>query len=427
MPGIWRGLKSYHRPMDQRRPMGAVRLLLLTAALAAAPFHVSAAPPKAASAAELADRALDLAYNLDHEQAVDLLRQAITLAPDDPATHRSLASVLWLNMLFRRGAVTVDHYLGAFSRASIDLPRPPPEIEAEFETQVQQAITLAEQRTNASRGNVQGHYDLGAALGIQASYMATVQGRILAGFKAARRSFDEHEQVLALDPSRKDAGLIVGTYRYMISTLSLPMRVMASVVGFGGGRERGIQLLEAAARDNRVTVGSRNDARTEAMFALILVYNREHRYDEAIRVLQDLRRLYPRNRLLLLEQGATALRGGRAQDAQDLLTDGLAMLARDTRPRFPGEEQLWRYKRGAARAALRRSDAVDDLQNATGADAQPWVSGRAHLELGRLTLARGDRPAAAANAREAESLCRRGNDPVCLEDARALLRSSNGR
>jgi hypothetical protein len=70
---------------------------------------------------------------------------------------------------------------------------------------------------------------------------------------------------------------------------------------------------------------------------------------------------------------------------------------------------------------------VDDLQNATAAEAQPWVSGRAHLELGRLTLARGDRPAAAASAREAEALCRRGNDPVCMEDARALLRSSNGR
>ena len=87
---------------------------------------------------------------------------------------------------------------------------------------------------------------------------------MLAGFRAARRSYDQHEQVLALDGSRRDAGLIVGTYRYVISTLALPMRVMAYVVGFGGGRQRGIQMLEEAARDRRVTGGTRNDARTEA-------------------------------------------------------------------------------------------------------------------------------------------------------------------
>jgi hypothetical protein len=77
---------------------------------------------------------------------------------------------------------------------------------------------------------------------------------MFAGFKAARRAYDEHETVLELDPSRKDAGLIVGTYRYIVSTLSLPMRMMAYVAGFGGGRERGIQTLRetaAAGRDVR--------------------------------------------------------------------------------------------------------------------------------------------------------------------------------
>ena len=43
-----------------------------------------------------------------------------------------------------------------------------------------------------------------------------------------------------------------------------------------------------------------NDARADELFALVLVYNRERRFDEALRALQELRRLYPRNRLLLL-------------------------------------------------------------------------------------------------------------------------------
>ena len=243
---------------------------------------------------------------------------------------------------------------------------------------------------------------------------------MLAGFKAARRSFDEHERALELDPNRHDAALVVGMYRYIISTLSLPMRVMAYVAGFGGGKEEGIALLQRAAAGG-------DEARTDALFALVLVYNREQRFDEALEILRQLRTLYPRNRLVLLEAGATAVRGGRAAEAERLLTEGLGLLAAERRERFPGEEALWRYKRGAARVALQRDDASADLKMAASSRAMPWVAGRARVELGRQALGRGDRPGAAAQAQQALALCQNGNDPQCVEDARSLARSARGR
>lgn len=413
----------------------ALSLVSVSTSSIDAPFFAMIADPVSAQASnDLRLRALDLAYNLDHDQALELLRQAVALSPDDPAPHRSLASVLWLNLLFRRGAVTVDHYLGSFSRSTVSLAKPPPEVDREFRLHIDRAITLAEQRVRANPRDAQAHYDLGAAVGLQASYVATVEGKMLAGFRAARRCYDEHETVMDLDPSRKDAGLIVGTYRYIVSTLSLPMRMMAYVAGFGGGRDRGIQMLRETAElslDTNARTGvlaSGNDASGDALFALVLVYNREQRYDEALRILQELRRRYPRNRLLLLEAGATALRAGRPQQGDDLLTEGIAILAKDQRARIPGEEALWRYKRGAARAALGRAEeALADLGIASGADSQEWVHGRARVEVGRLALKRGDRGAAALEAQQGETLCERGNDPICIQDARALLRSSNGR
>lgn len=421
--------------MERRRPTWTANfgpaLLAVAGLLAFAPERLSlihAQAPQGAAALRM--QALDLAYNLDHDAALDLLRRAVAQAPDDSASHRTLSSVLWLKMLFRRGAVTVDHYLGSFSRSSVDLARPPPELDAEFRSHVTRAIALAEQRVSANKRDAQAHYDLGAAVGLHASYVATVEGRLLAGLRAASRCYDEHETVLELDPSRKDAGLIVGTYRYLVSTLSLPMRAMAYLAGFGGGRERGIRMLEetAALLDTSARARVENDASTDALFALVLVYNRERRYDDALRVLERLRGMYPRNRLLVLEAGATALRAGRAQQADALLRDGLAALAKDRRPHIPGEEGLWRYKRGMARVALGQIDAgIADLQSATAADSQAWVNGRARLELGRLALKRGDRATAVGEARQAETLCRNGNDPACAEDARALLRSSNGR
>src|SRR5512147_56158 len=129
---------------------------------------------------------IELAYNLDHDRAIELLRRAVALAPDDPAAHRSLASVLWLNILFRRGAVTVDHYLGSFSRAKVDLSKPPPDLDAEFRTHMQRAIELAEKEVAAAPKSARAHYDLGAAVGLQASYIATVEGKLRAGLSAAR-------------------------------------------------------------------------------------------------------------------------------------------------------------------------------------------------------------------------------------------------
>ena len=379
----------------------------------------AAAQPESGDA--LRARATQLIYEHQHDEAIKLLRQAVAIAPDQSATHRSLASAVWLKMLFLRGAVTVDHYLGSFNRSRVDLTKPPPELVSEFQTHIAKAIALAESRVASSPKEPQAHYDLGAAAGLNASYIASIEGRLLAGFRAASRAYDEHERVLRLDPTRKDAGMIIGTYRYIVSTLSAPLRLMAYVAGFGGGRERGIQMLQETAAQGR-------ENRTDAMFALVLVYNREKRYDDALRVLQELRAMHPRNRLVLLEAGSTALRAGRPAQADAVLTEGLGMLAATTGPKIPGEEALWRYKRGAARIALGRADvARADLQSATSTDAQTWVQGRARVELARAALQRGDRSGAAGEARQAESLCTQGQDPVCLDEAKKLLRTSDGR
>jgi tetratricopeptide (TPR) repeat protein len=400
--------------MRSARPLSACVLFLLWACAAAA-------SPQPESADSLRVRATQLIYEHQHDEAIRLLRQAVAIAPDESATHRSLASAIWLKMLFLRGAVTVDHYLGSFNQSRVDLAKPPPDLVTEYQKTIARAITLAEARVAASPGSAQAHYDLGAALGLNASYIASIEGRLLAGFRAASHAYDEHEKVLRLDSTRKDAGLTVGTYRYVVSTLSMPLRLMAYVAGFGGGRERGIQMLQETA-----AAGGEN--RTDAMFALVLVYNRERRYDEALRTLQELRKLHPRNRLVLLEAGSTALRAGRPDQAEAVLTEGLGMLAGTSGPRIPAEETLWRYKRGAARVAAGRPDAARaDLQSATAAEAQKWVQGRARVELARVALTRGDRGAAAGEARQAETLCQQGQDPVCLDEAKKLLRTSDGR
>ena len=124
-----------------------------------------------------------------------------------------------------------------------------------------------------------------------------------------------------------------------------------------------------------------------------------------------------------LETGSTNLRAGRAADAERVLTQGLARLDADPRPRMFGEDALWRYKRGAARAALGRdAEARQDLERALSLEGRRWVHGRTHLELGKLALKAGNQPAARSEFQAAIALCESDNDAVWAEQARRLVK-----
>lgn len=388
--------------------------VLLGAALWVAVF----APAATASPESKAwiDRAFAAAYNLDHADAIAALDKALAADPNDPDAHRAAAVIAWLRIGFLRGSITVDDYLGSVSKPNINMLPPPTDEANRFHHHIARALQLAEAEVRRQPQDAEAHFRLGAAVGTQASYGATVEGKILASFRAARRAYDAHERVLELDPRRKDAGLIVGTYRYVVSALSLPIRLMAYVAGFGGGKERGLSMIEEAA-------GYPSLSQTDARFALILLYNREKRYDDALRVIRELQQQYPRNRQLWYEAGATLIRAGRHADAERVLNDGIRMRDTDRRERMFGEDALWHYKRGVARARqARNSAASEDFQIPLSREARDWVRGRAHAELGQLAVKAGNREQGQHHYRQAIDLAIKGNDPNGRKEAEALVR-----
>jgi tetratricopeptide (TPR) repeat protein len=384
--------------------------LLLPATAAPQP----SAPPNKIDTAALKAQGLEFGYNLDYEQALAAFRAAIAADPNDSDAHRLAAATVWISTLFKHGAVTADDYLG---QARSDVERRPvaPETAAEFQAHIDRALSLAEQRVRERPNDADAHFQLGAAYGYLTTYKATVEGRVVGGFRTARRAFSENERALALDPNRRDAGLTVGMYRYAVSTLSAPLRLLAGIAGFGGGREKGLRLIEAAA-------AYPSDTQTNARFTLIVIYNREQRYDDALRIIGQLQQAYPRNRLLWLEAGSTALRARRFEDARAAIAEGMNQLGRDPRPRAYGEDARWRYCHGAALVGLRQLDlAQRELRAALELDGPAWLRGRAHKELGKVADIAGDRSRALGEYRTANRICREEHDGTCADEASALI------
>ena len=206
--------------------------------------------------------------------------EAIAADPGDPAPYRLKAAVTSIALLFEQGAITVDDYLG---QARSNLPRwtPSGARGIAFQDSLRQALTLSEQRLERPSHRCRRALPGRRRLWFVAWSTATAEGRVLGSLGAARRASHEHERVLKLHPGRKDAGLIVGIYRYAVASLPAPMRLMARLAGFGGSRERGLRLVEEAARYP-------SDVQSNALFTLILLYNREARYDDALNVIGKL-------------------------------------------------------------------------------------------------------------------------------------------
>jgi tetratricopeptide (TPR) repeat protein len=311
--------------------------------------------------------------------------------------------------------VTVDHYMGAVTRSQKHLPKPPADQDTLFRRAIGRAIELAEAHVKQDPNSITARHDMGSAYGLLASYTASVDGSMGSAFRTAKRAFDAQEFVLERDPSRVDAGVIVGTYRYLVSALNVPTRFLAYVVGFGGGKERGIAMLEAASRSPASQV--------EAGGALMLIYSREGRHADALAVGRRLESRFPRNRLFTLEAGAAAVRAGRAAEADAILTAGLKKFDEDPRPKIPGERAIWLYKRGMARLAMNHQpDARIDLEASLALDAPGWIQGRIRTELGKLHDLAGRRGDAIREYRLAVALCKAGDDGLGEREAARLLR-----
>ena len=370
--------------------------------------------PARSPAADIVHRAFIAAYNLDLDEAKSLARQAVATDPDASETHRTLASVLWLEILYRRGALTVDNYLGNVSKPLPSTVKPPPELESEFRVELQKTLDLAEAQIKRTPNDIEALHDVGEAYAVQASYLGSVTGSVIAAFRAAKRAFDAQEEVLERQPGRADAIFVIGIYRYAVSVMSLPSRVMAYIAGFGGGKDKAIAMLEQAQK--------LPDTHFDASAALLLIYAREGRHMDALNLARALQPELPHNRILVLEEGGAAIRAGRAAEAEAALTRGILAFDKDPRPKMAGERALWFYKRGVARVNQNHlTDARSDLWSALGSNPLVWVAGRTHLELGKIDDLTNNRTDAIGEYRQAKLMCTNTNDPLCVGEAQRWL------
>ena len=241
----------------------------------------------------LQEQGSEAIFNLDYDVARQRFKEMDRLYPDDPTGPEMLATTLWLETLNQaRRLQSAIYSTQSFYAGAED--KPDPSVVRDFRDLTRQATQLAKARLQRNPRDPQTLYVLGATESLKAAFAASVERRFMAALRSASDGIDKQRDVIKLDPNFHDAELTIGMYDYIVSTLPLPIRMLASLGGVHGSKKRGIQTLERVAKQGQW-------ARDDARVLLIAIYKKEKRFPEALALSRELHEKYPRNYLFSLE------------------------------------------------------------------------------------------------------------------------------
>jgi hypothetical protein len=294
---------------------------------------------------ELQEEGSEALFNLDYEVARQRFKEMARLYPDDPTGPHMLATTLWLETLNQARRLQAAIYSTQSFYAGTE-DKPDPQVVQDFRELTREATQLEQARLHDNPRDPQTLYMLGATESLRAAFAATVERRFIAALRSGSSGADTHRDVIKLDPSFHDAELTIGMYDYIVGTLPLPVRMLASIAGAHGSRKRGMQTLERVAKEGQWT-------RDDAKVLLIAIYKKEKHFPEALALSRELQGRYPRNYLFRLEtadtlvsQAAIERRASKTKEAETMESEALSTF----------ETML--HERSAAGAAPRALDLI---------------------------------------------------------------------
>lgn len=269
--------------------------------LLAAAFGVAAQQPSSpwltdserARFEELRRSGLDALYNIDYDKAQRDFKEIVQLYPNHPGGYQLLAARVWIKTLYESRRLQASLYSSESFYANGD-DKVDPKIVTEFRNLTREAKRLAEAKLKAEPKNVEALDFLANTEGLKASFEEAVERRHFAALRDGNDAVDHHREVLKLDPKYIDAQITIGLYEYVVGSLPLPVKILAGATGYRGSKKRGLAMLEQVAREGR---WSQDDAKT----VLVLLYTREKRFADVLKLTRELSAKYPRNYLLRLE------------------------------------------------------------------------------------------------------------------------------
>ncbi len=247
--------------------IGACLIALCTVLACICPSDAQAEPTPSSSAYEqrLA-LGIDAFYRSDWQRANAIFKQLQELEPNNPRAWFFESMVPFWQYFFGGGD---SKTATAFLKTS------------------DKAIQVAEKRLKAAPRDTSVVFILSGLHGYR-SLVAAAEKEYSTAIKSGVTGFGYTRQLLSFDDSHEDALIGRGVFNYMMGSVPREGRWMTNMMGMSGDIEAGFQDLERAGK-------SSSASSTEAQMILTYLYDREGRFDDALRVSRKLVEAYPEN------------------------------------------------------------------------------------------------------------------------------------
>jgi hypothetical protein len=159
-----------------------------------------------------------------------------------------------------------------------------------FQTALEHAQELAHARLNKDAKDRDALFAMTLASGLQADYAALIEKRNLASLHYTKEASVWAQQLLAVCNDCSDVLVATGFSKYLIGSMSPPMRWLLRMGGLPGDKQGGVADLQMTAQHGRYL-------KPFARILLAIVYVRDKNKARALELLIGLRSQFPGNTL----------------------------------------------------------------------------------------------------------------------------------
>ena len=240
------------------------------------------------------DRGFQDMYNLDFSGAHTLFSQWEQTHPDDPMGPTADAAGFLFSEFHRLGVLESQFF--ELDKRFENRPKlnPDPNVRQQFDAAIQKASALAHARVAKNPKDADALFSLTLINGLEADYAALIEKRNLASLHYTKEATAWGQQTLAVDPNNYDAHIAGGIAKYLVGSLSAPVRWLVRLGGVSGDKQEGVKELKLVADRGHYL----------APFADILLAIADVRADDkqhAREILASLRQQFPANPLFAQE------------------------------------------------------------------------------------------------------------------------------
>jgi hypothetical protein len=317
-------------------------------------------------------------YVLDYDGALRLFDEVAKAHPQEPMAYDYLLMATVFRELYHQDLLDTTYYAhDSFLSSKRDVPVAP-QTRAAIESLTGKVISMCDARLKQNSGDKNAYFARGYAKGMHAAFITLVDHSYAGAAKQGLQSRNDSEAVLKIDPQYADAKMAIGIQQFAVASLPRFLRMVVGILGVGGSKEKGLQLLRESAAHGVVTG-------VESRVALSLFLRHDARYPEALAVERGLAEQYPHDYLFRLEVANLLKDGAQAQPA---LKEYAAVLADAQKKGYFVDPRLQLAYFGLADTQRGQNMVKEAAANYVLAASQPncsdWLRKRAQLNAGQM-------------------------------------------